>query len=103
MDGPFIAALEAIRLSDMSRNGSFPTQERRLLSIMEKIKGKKITRAFFKPFFNPVTEERVLQVAVHKNKDYCSSGVAPCAGSTDYSCLNKLGGFTCAPKFLRNG
>ena len=41
MDAPFIATLEAIRLSDMSRNGSFPTQERRLLSIMEKIKGKK--------------------------------------------------------------
>ena len=41
MDGPFIATLEAIRLSDMSKNGSFPTRERLLLSIMEEIKGKK--------------------------------------------------------------
>jgi len=104
MDGPFIATLEAIRLSDTSRNGSFPIKERQLLSIMEKIKGRKtISICFSTLFSSPVTEERVLQVAVYKNKDFCSSGAAPCAGSTDYSCLNKLGGFTCAPKFLRNG
>jgi hypothetical protein len=40
-------------------------------------------------------------VRVYEDENECATGKAPCAGSDDYVCINRLGSYSCAPKLLR--
>ena len=43
-----------------------------------------------------------LSVRRYEDEDECKSGKAPCANSEDYACINRLDGYSCVPKLLRN-
>ena len=42
-----------------------------------------------------------LSVVEYIDEDECTNGVAPCAGSIDFACINRIGGYSCVPKMLR--
>ena len=43
-----------------------------------------------------------LSIRKYDDVDECKSGKAPCANSEDYACINRLEGYSCVPKLLRN-
>jgi hypothetical protein len=43
----------------------------------------------------------VVSVVEYEDEDECATGVAPCAGSDDFACINTIGSFHCVPKLIR--
>ena len=50
---------------------------------------------------NDAASSCALSVVEYEDEDECANGVAPCAGSNDFACINRIGGYSCVPKMLR--